>query len=330
MAGWTRLARAVCVVSLPVVVAAAAVPAVAAAATATAIPAASATANAPGSHRGDVAFVEDGDLYLDSHTTGIVRRLTWGAGRGDPAFSPSGAQIAYDRAGDIWVLTIGAGTRQVTHTGKASQPAWSPDGRTLAFTEVVVPGRSEIFQIPAAGGTAVRLTWTASSGCSASQPSWQGAGGWVDYVRTNPGGGSCTAGIVRRSASSTGQLIVPDPFAREPVATTDGRHLVYLAPCDRSVCLNTGVWSATVTGAGRHTSEPLGGWSCGEGDMCVQAISGSPFGGWAEEGTWSDPDTGQVMTCFQGVVENPDGSVARTAPSECVDLLAGAFTVRPS
>jgi len=45
---------------------------------------------------------------------------------------------------------------------------------------------------------------------------------------------------------------------------------------------------------------------------------------------WSDPDTGQVMACFQGVVENPDRTVSATAPSECVDVLAGAFTVRPS
>jgi len=323
-----RLAVAGWVMSVPLLLAAVSVPASAAVPPP---PAALTNAvRAPDSHRGDVAFIESGDLYLLSHSTAVVRRLTWGAGRNDPAFSPSGGQIAYDRAGDIWVLTIGAGSRQVTHSGGASQPAWSPDGRTLAYTQVVGAGHSEIFQIPVAAGAAVRLTWTASSGCSGSQPIWQGSGGWVDYVRTNPGGGSCTPGIVRRSASSTGQLIVPDRYASDPVVTTDGRHLVYVAPCDPSVCLSYGVWSATLTGGGRHSTAALGGWSCGEGDLCVQAVSSSPFGGWTQEGTWSDPDTGQVMTCFQGAVENPDHSVTATAPSACVHELVGAFTVRPN
>jgi hypothetical protein len=64
--------------------------------------------------------------------------------------------------------------------------------------------------------------------------------------------------------------------------------------------------------------------------MCVEAISPSPFGGWAQEGTWSDPDTGEAITCFQGVLENPDGSVAATAPSQCLSGILGAFTVRPA
>ena len=123
---------------------------------------------------------------------------------------------------------------------------------------------------------------------------------------------------------------MPDPYASPPVYTTDGLHLVYLAPCYPQGCIGTGVWIATSTGAGRHTTESLGGWSCGEGDLCVQAIASSPFGGWAQEGTWSDPDTGQSTTCFQGAVENPAGDVTATAPSQCVTGIAGAFTVRPA
>jgi hypothetical protein len=152
----------------------------------------------------------------------------------------------------------------------------------------------------------------------------------VVYVRSNPGSGACTAGIVRRQLGSAARLTVPDPYAGQPVFTSDGRHLAYLAPCDPQVCIDTGVWLASSTGTGRHTTEPLTGWTCAEGDMCVQAIAGSPFGGWAQEGTWSDPDTGQAVTCFQGVEENPDGSVSETAPSQCVSGIVGSFSVRPA
>ena len=59
----------------------------------------------------------------------------------DPAFSPNGKLIAYDyrKPGfsirEIYVMNAdGTGIRQVTHLNHVSSlPAWSPDGKTLAF-----------------------------------------------------------------------------------------------------------------------------------------------------------------------------------------------------
>ena|SRR5215212_6326417 len=52
----------------------------------------------------------------------------------DPAFSPDGTQIAFERDGDIYKLTVGAGETAVTTGGAIdTDPNWSPDGTKIAF-----------------------------------------------------------------------------------------------------------------------------------------------------------------------------------------------------
>ena len=61
--------------------------------------------------------------------------------QGYPSFSPNGDHIAFTWTGpkqdnpDIYVLQIGAGTplRLTTDPGNDYNPAWSPDGRSIAF-----------------------------------------------------------------------------------------------------------------------------------------------------------------------------------------------------
>ena len=86
----------------------------------------------------------------------------------DPALSPDGSQLAFtwDRDGDerldIYVQLVGAGTplRLTTDPAQDRSPAWSPDGRHIAFLRSVTGGGYAIFTVPALGGPERKLQAT--------------------------------------------------------------------------------------------------------------------------------------------------------------------------
>lgn len=101
----------------------------------------------------------------------ITPRDLWAMGRvGNPVLSPDGATIAYtvtryDLEADrgttqIWVVPVAGGeARQLTTpTGSNTAPAWSPDGRWLAFLSTRGGNGPQIYLLPVAGGEARPLT----------------------------------------------------------------------------------------------------------------------------------------------------------------------------
>ena len=81
-----------------------------------------------------------------------------------PTLAPDGEQVAFSWSGpnqdnvDIYIQRIGSGTevRRTVHSARDFSPAWSPDGRWIAFLRGEVPGRSELILIPPLGGAEQR------------------------------------------------------------------------------------------------------------------------------------------------------------------------------
>src|SRR5262245_32914853 len=77
---------------------------------------------------------------------------------GQPAVSAS--HVAFIYADDLWVADLdGKNPRRLTSDlGVESNPAFSPDGKTIAFS-AQYDGNTDVFTIPTAGGSPTRLTW---------------------------------------------------------------------------------------------------------------------------------------------------------------------------
>jgi eukaryotic-like serine/threonine-protein kinase len=107
---------------------------------------------------------------LTALTARIIPFTTFSGVADQPAFSPDGNQIAFTWDGgnggnlDLYVKLIGAGAplRLTTDPAEDISPAWSPDGRYLAFLRRSAT-ENGIFIVPALGGDERRLGTTEPS-----------------------------------------------------------------------------------------------------------------------------------------------------------------------
>src|SRR5581483_11940469 len=131
------------------------------------------------SPRGDrLAFtLEQGEaqpLYLMDAAGGWPLRLTPDTGRyGRPSFSPDGRRLATVLDNALWTLNDAGLERKrlYAHPAGVSEPAWSPDGATIAVRSRE-RGWDQIWSVPIAGGAATRLTTTPADN---GPPQWSHA-----------------------------------------------------------------------------------------------------------------------------------------------------------
>lgn len=152
----------------------------------------------PMSAAGRIVFSTDRDanyeVYIEDISATVSRRVTNSGGQDDqPALSPDGSTILFvsNRSGTprLWSVpapaldAVAFDTPVALSTGSDSAipegaPAWSPDGTTLAFSSART-GTSQIFTMPAAGGSAVQVT---NEVAGAFNPAWSADGSTIVFT----------------------------------------------------------------------------------------------------------------------------------------------------
>jgi tricorn protease len=221
--------------------------------------------------------------------TGIyVRQIGGGgaislaAGRGTrwPRWSRDGAWIAYESAGEIYVISaLGGASRRLT---QGAFPAWSQDGRRLVFIR-----GDTLFSLDLEASTPKALT----TAFEPSSPAWSPDGSRIAYVVGNEnyrdGNVIPSALWILDLATGTAAPVTDSEYVNQsPVWAGDGRALLYVSNRDGSndvyrLALGR---SGAPSGRPRRLTIGAGAWTISatpDGELVAYSVLGESTDIWA-------------------------------------------------
>jgi Tol biopolymer transport system component/predicted Ser/Thr protein kinase len=171
-----------------------------------------------------------------------------GGAKAQPRFSPDGEEVAYDWAGpaddnwDIYVKALGAGAkplRLTDHPDNDWGPAWSPDGRRIAFVRWT-DAAAAVYTVPSLGGQERKVIDLEAPPYYlfvgfVPTLSWSPDGEWLAFPEREAG--SAPYRIVRLSLATLEKQVLtsPPPGSLGDLFSSvspDGRHLAFVRSND--------------------------------------------------------------------------------------------------
>jgi Tol biopolymer transport system component len=182
------------------------------------------------------------DIFvMDAHGS-HVRRVKGSIGGEEPAFSPSGRSIVFDRfvkrkqMNLIFRVNVdGSGLRRLTHKGFAYAPTFSPDGKEIAFAKIdrrgsVSPGSERVdIYIMRADGSDVRQLTHAPDGSAYGEPDFSPSGRTIVFLCG--GGAFPEVCLVRADGTHLEHLTRPGRSgfsASDPVFSPAGEEIAFV------------------------------------------------------------------------------------------------------
>jgi Tol biopolymer transport system component/tRNA A-37 threonylcarbamoyl transferase component Bud32 len=152
-----------------------------------------------------------------------------------PSFSPDGNQVAFVWNGekqnneDIYVKMIGTSgppLRLTTDAAEDHSPAWSRDGRFIAFLRTLPSGKRAVMVIPAIGGLERKIAEIFSE----SHPTWSPDGNWLAISEKDSETEPLVLSLLSVDSGEKRRLTSPPKHSYgdfDPAFSPDGRSLAF-------------------------------------------------------------------------------------------------------
>jgi TolB protein len=205
------------------------------------------------------------DLYTVAANGKSLRRLVRTRTNDEwPSWSPDGSKIAFvsgeppmTKPGqtrvdpELWVVGAnGHGLKRLTNNNVRDEtPAWSPDGKWIAFVRIRSRNHGQIWLISAGGRAAHSLA------LAGGEPAWSPDGTQLAFAHARSGAGRETVDLYVANADGSGIKRLTHErvgiVSHHPSWSPDGRSIVYMS--------RNSLWAIGVNGRGAHrlTRSPM-------------------------------------------------------------------------